>query len=180
MTDWIDDAVDFAGGLVDKVEDSVAHTAAAVEASIDTDKDGSLLDDIGGTMAGLAGDIPIVGGVLENIAKPIAEDLGDFATDTMGTRSQGIFTEKGTLDVENTTDPDYKGDGTFDGVGTYLNKELGIGENDPATLLEVGGAALATMGNPAGLTYAAIGALGDAVKDEPDPFVESGDTQPVE
>jgi hypothetical protein len=188
MTDWIDEVVsdvsaaadsvsDFAGGLADKVADSVTHSARSIEADLDTDKDGSLLDDIAG---GAVGAIPIVGDVFGGALKSTAEELGDFATDVMGTRAHGVFSEEGTLDAANSTDKDYRGDGTFDGVGTYINEGLGIGESDPAAIAAVVGTAGAVIGT--GGVYGvvgAIGALGEAVQDREDPFVESGDSVPV-
>jgi hypothetical protein len=189
MTDWIDeaisdvsDAVDSAGtfaeGLYDKAADSIMHSARSIETDLDADKDGSLLDDV---LGGAVGAIPVVGSVLGGALKSTAEEIGDFATDVMGTRAHGMFSEEGTLDVENTTDKDYKGDGTFAGVGDYINKGLGIGENDPAAIAEVVGAAGAVVGT--GGAYAvlgAVGALGEAVQDREDPFVASGDTAPAE
>jgi hypothetical protein len=185
MTDWIDEAIsdvsdaaesvgDFASGLADKVADSVTHSARSIETDIDTDKDGSLLDDV---LGGAVGAIPIVGDVFGGALESTAGEIGDFATDVMGTREHGFFSEEGTLDAANSTDSDYKGDGSFDGVGSYINEGLGIGENDPAAIAAVVGTGGFVMGagGAAGIV-GAIGAIGEEVRDREDPYVESGDS----
>jgi cell division septation protein DedD len=148
--------------LADAALNSIARTGREIEASIDTDKDGSLLDN---QLSNIAGDIPIAGETWAHIG----EQVGDFATDVMGTRKGGLFSKEGTLERERTTDDDYLGDGTLQGgFGQTVNETIGLGDQqDPAAWLIGAGAATAPMG---GSVATGIGVVAEAVREREDPL----------
>ncbi|MGH9186992.1 MAG: hypothetical protein ACRD0U_14420 [Acidimicrobiales bacterium] len=117
------------GGWLDSIGDTLSDAGAWVEEQVDTDSDGSLLDNILETAAEY---VPYADKLLPEGA---AEDAGDFLTDTMGTRKAGVFSEEGTWSAES-SDADYQGDGVFDGAGQWVNETFGIGENRPTDLME--------------------------------------------
>jgi hypothetical protein len=187
MDEFIDDVIDtaervgeFAEGLVDVAADSFTHSARGVEASLDTDKDGSLIDNL---LSAPLGDVPFVGSTLQAILGTTMEEIGDFATDAAGTRKHGVFSEMGTLDVKATTDDDYKGDGSFAGVGDYINRG-GDGPNierNPADILQLA-AEMAGKYGPSevapGAQLAADANVGEALKkiqEHEDPYLVTGD-----
>jgi hypothetical protein len=128
IMEWLEDIAEGAERLGNRALDSLTHSARELEKEYDTDHDGSLLDNV---LPDAVGKIPIVG----DFIKPIGEELGDMATDIMGTRHEGLFSEESTFDADTVTDQDYK-DGHFDGFGQGINDEFGIGENNPAELLK--------------------------------------------
>jgi len=151
--------------LADAALNSIAHTGRGIEASIDTDRDGSLLDN---QLSKIAGEVPIVGETWAHIG----EQVGDFATDVMGTRKGGLFSETGTLDNERTTDNDYRRDGTLQGgFGQTVNETIGLGDQqDPAAWLIGAGGATAVMG---GFAATGIGVAAEAVREREDPLEDN-------
>ena len=160
MSDLWDDIVETVTEGAEKLEGSLTHSLRSIEDSIDTDDDGSLLDEFGNAIK----EIPIVGDQLGSVG----EELGDMVTDVLGTRNAGVFSEHGTRD-EDTSDPDYQPDSEFEhqggGFGSWVNDKLGIGENDPAALPAL--ATVAVLGPAAG----AIVELGDTLRDNDDPMI---------
>jgi hypothetical protein len=148
---------------------SAVHSLRVIEDAMDTDDDGSLLDEVAGNWIK---DVPIVG----NILGEAGEDFGDFLTDMQGTRKSGLFSAHGTYDP-NTSDSDYRPDSEFlrqrAGYGMWVNDSLGIGEQDASeVLLGMGSfpnnhAGSASVGGPAII----LGAVGEWVEEEDDPFV---------
>ncbi len=163
--EWMEEVAEGAERLGNRALDSLTHSARELEKEYDSDHDGSLLDNI---LPDAVGKIPIVG----DFIKPVGEELGDMATDIMGTRHEGLFDEESTFDAKTVTDQDYK-DGHFDGLGQGINDEFGIGENSPADLLQGYGmmtGALGTLG---------IGYIAEELRGRDDPYAqaESGDSQ---
>lgn len=143
---------------------------------IDTDKDGSMLDDVLSFTAGGVFDVTsaVVDGLgfkgaskaIDTFGKPIkagAEDYGDMLSDFFGTR--------GDLSSE-TTDEDYKkvfekqgAKGEFDGFGTEARKTYGAGSQGGAIGGALTGAMMGGMlGGPigsllGGMAGAGVGAL---------------------
>ena len=116
---WLDDLQN------SNVVRGLVHNARQWENDLDSDHDGSVLDQVGRSMQE---HVPVVGPF---VGQPL-EDLGDCATDIMGTRDQGVFSHAGTLDTAATTDTDYSVDGEYDhGVGQAINNSLGL-NIDPA------------------------------------------------
>lgn len=159
--EWLEDVAEGAKNLGNRALDSLTHSARELEKEYDSDHDGSLLDNI---LPDAVGKIPIVG----DFIKPIGEELGDMATDIMGTRHQGVFSKEGTFDAETVTDKDYK-DGHFDGLGQGINDAFGIGENNPAELLTDFG----KMGG--GVGAMGMGQLAEELRGREDPYAQSED-----
>ncbi|MBW4698731.1 MAG: hypothetical protein KME03_12705 [Aphanocapsa lilacina HA4352-LM1] len=168
--EWLDNALDSAERLGNKALDSVTHSARAIEDEIDSDHDGSLIDNF---VPDLVGKIPVVGEFAKGALEPVAEELGDMTTDILGTRNQGLFSEEGSFDAEKCEDEDYKGDGHFDGFGQAINEEFGIGENNPADLLIGFGAATTPLGilNPGPI---GLGMVANELRGREDPFEQDG------
>lgn len=150
---------------LEKAETSLAAPMREIEESVDTDHDGSLLDDVmGGAVKQLAPEIPVVGEALSDTIGTLGNEYGDMLTDTMGTRQHGMFSEDGTYDASTTTDEDYKPGSAIEqgteGFGNWVNNELGIGENDPADIA-LGAAAISPVFAAAGV----VGALGEMTQD---------------
>jgi hypothetical protein len=109
------------------------------ERDMDSDRDGSVIDQVGAELRDKLPGGKVLGGPIE--------DLGDGITDLLGTRDEGIFTHASTRDTETTTDVRYRGDGIdAAGTGQIINEALGGVDVDPAeAMLTMAGAPAAAF-----------------------------------
>lgn len=171
---WIDSAVDWAEDTAASVSETLSegaeklgaaatHSLRSIEDGIDTDDDGSLLDEV---MGGAIQKVPYVGGTIG----AVGEEVGDFLTDALGTRHTGVFSQEGTYE-QDTKDTDYQPDSQFQqqggGFGQWLNETTGINDHvSPETIVDLG------LG---GTPYLAVGG-GDEMRDNVDVYASPDQT----
>ena len=110
-------------GWFDSVVDSVGEYAEDagqwIDEQLDTDSDGSIVDNVLGGGAELLG--------FDEYAADL-EEVGDGITDGLGTRMGGLLGEETTWTAD-TADTEYA-DGQGDGYGAMANEYLDLGETD--------------------------------------------------